>query len=167
MMEITFIDPDCPMKMNVMTRFSPVARCILSMFAIVFVLTGAAFAERVCVSADSASSRRGPGEKYDIVWDKMDKNYPLEVLHKRGDWYYVKDYAGDTSWINRAFVKTWDTVITKKDRVNVRSGPGSENQAVFMVDSGVPFRVIRRNGEWLEVQHADGDTGWINERMVW
>ncbi len=155
------------MKMKDMTRFSPVTKRFLYMIAIVFVLEGAAFAERVCVSVASASSRRGPGEKYEIVWDKMDKNYPLDVVSKRGDWYYVKDYAGDTSWINRSFVNTWDTVITKKDRVNVRSGPGSENPAVFMVDSGVPFRVLRRNGEWLEVQHADGDAGWINERMVW
>lgn len=115
----------------------------------------------------TASSRRGPGEKYEVVWDKLDKNYPLEVLSKKDDWYYVKDYENDTSWINRSYVNSWTTVITKKDRVNVRSGPGSENMVVFMVDSGVPFKVIKRDGDWLQIQHADGDAGWISEKMVW
>lgn len=138
---------------------------MLMMFCML--LEGSAFAERVCVAAASASSRRGPGEKYEIVWDKMDKNYPLEVLGKKNDWFYVKDYAGDTSWINRSFVNTWKTVITKKDRVNVRSGPGSENTAVFMVDSGVPFKVVKTEGEWIQIQHADGDAGWIHQKMVW
>lgn len=155
------------MTLNDMKTHAPLFKRIFFLLLFCAALEGSAFAERVCVAVASASSRRGPGEKYEIVWDKMDKNYPLEVISKKGDWYYVKDYAGDTSWINRSFVNTWDTVITKKDRVNVRSGPGSENTPVFMVDSGVPFRVIKRNGEWLEVQHADGDAGWINERMVW
>jgi SH3-like domain-containing protein len=126
-----------------------------------------AFAERVCVSAISASSRRGPGERYEIVWDKMDKNYPLEVLNKNGNWYYVKDYENDTSWIHKSFVGTWETVITSKDRVNVRSGPGSDQPMVFMVDKGVPFRVLKREGSWLQIQHSDGDAGWIHERMTW
>ncbi len=138
---------------------------VLMVFFVLF--EGQAFAERVCVAVASASSRRGPGERYEIVWDKIDKNYPLEVLGKKDSWYYVKDYAGDTSWINRSFVNTWKTVITKKERVNVRSGPGSDNTSVFMVDSGVPFRVIKTEGEWIQIQHADGDAGWIHRNMVW
>lgn len=156
------------MLLKALPFLNPVVKRLLYILVFVFILEGAAFSERVCVSVTSASSRRGPGEKYEIIWDKIDKNYPLEILKKHGDWYYVKDYTGDTSWINRIFVKTWSTVITKKDRVNVRSGAGIENSTVFVVDSGVPFRVIRRtNNGWIEIQHSDGDTGWISELMVW
>jgi len=155
------------MKLNDMKTHMTGFKRIFFLLLVCFFLEGAAFAERVCVSVATASSRRGPGEKYEVVWDKLDKNYPLEVLSKKDDWYYVKDYENDTSWINRSYVNSWTTVITKKDRVNVRSGPGSENMVVFMVDSGVPFKVIKRDGDWLQIQHADGDAGWISEKMVW
>jgi SH3-like domain-containing protein len=31
----------------------------------------------------------------------------------------------------------------------------------------VPFKVLDRKGEWLHVEHADGDRGWIHSSLVW
>jgi len=35
------------------------------------------------------------------------------------------------------------------------------------VDSGVPFKVLTRKGNWIQVRHADGDKGWIHKSLVW
>ena len=49
----------------------------------------------------------------------------------------------------------------------MRSGPGTEFTPVFMVGAGVPFKVLERRGDWLRVEHADGDKGWIAGSLVW
>jgi SH3-like domain-containing protein len=37
----------------------------------------------------------------------------------------------------------------------------------MQVDFGVPFRVLERKGEWLHVEHADGEKGWIHQSLIW
>jgi len=60
-----------------------------------------------------------------------------------------------------------NTVIVKKDRCNIRSGPSTNDDIVFRAEKGVPLRVLQRKGEWLQVQHADGETGWMHQMLVW
>lgn len=134
---------------------------ILSMFSHAYA------SERLTVSVNSAIVRTGPGTNYDIAWENLDKNYPLEKLNQKGDWYYVRDYENDVGWIHRTNVSTWDSVITKKDNCNVRSGPGTDSAVVFVVNNGVPFKVLKRKNKWIKIQHADGDSGWIYESLVW
>lgn len=134
---------------------------------IAVMLSGVSFAERISVSVDSAIVRTGPGTTYDIAWENLDKNYPLQVLDQKDGWYYIKDYEDDVGWIYKSNVGTTDSVITKKGGCNVRSGPGTKYDVVFVVDDGVPFKVIKRQGQWINIQHADGDSGWIHEGLVW
>lgn len=138
-------------------------------FGLIFlVMASHAYAsKRLTVSVNSAIVRTGPGTKYDIAWENLDRNYPLEQLNKKGDWYYVRDYENDVGWIHRSNVSSWDSVITKKDNCNIRSGPGTGNSVVFVVNNGVPFKVLKRKGKWIKIQHADGDSGWIYQTLVW
>lgn len=124
-------------------------------------------AQRVSVSVESANVRTGPGTKYEIVWKGVEKHYPLLILDQAGSWYYVKDFESDTGWIFKKLVSKTRTVITTKERCNVRKGPGAKKPLAFVVDSGVPFKVLARKGNWIQVQHADGDKGWIHKSLVW
>jgi SH3-like domain-containing protein len=27
--------------------------------------------------------------------------------------------------------------------------------------------VLKREGRWVQVEHADGDKGWLNDSLVW
>lgn len=123
--------------------------------------------KRVSVSVNSANVRTGPGTKYEIVWKGVEKYYPLEVLDQADSWYYVKDFENDTGWIFKKLVDKTQTVITTKERCNVRKGPGAKKPLAFVVDSGVPFKVLTRKGNWIQVRHADGDKGWIHKSLVW
>jgi SH3-like domain-containing protein len=38
---------------------------------------------------------------------------------------------------------------------------------VFQAEKGVPFKVLQRKGKWLQIRHADGDKGWIHQKLVW
>jgi SH3-like domain-containing protein len=138
-------------------------------FAIILVIlltAGTVWAERLSISVPKANIRSGPGTQYDVLWN-CEKYYPLIVLKKNGDWYRFKDFENDEGWIHKSIVDNTRSVITKNDKSNVRSGPGTRFNIVFTVEKGVPFKVIEKKGQWLHIQHADGDQGWIYEPLVW
>ena len=137
----------------------------------VFVLSfcGTAMAERLAVSAPIANIRSGPGtDGYDILW-KAEKYYPIEVLEKKGDWIKFKDFEGDRGWIHTSLVGDIPSVITNRENCNFRSGPGTGDgyTILFTLEKGVPFKILEKKGDWLYVQHADGDKGWVYKSLVW
>ncbi len=57
-------------------------------------------------------------------------------------------------------------VSVTKDNVNVRSGP-STNKAVYMeLFQGYPLKVLKRDGEWVQISDFEGDTGWIHKSLI-
>ncbi len=125
-------------------------------------------AERLAVGVSVANVRSGPGQNYDVLW-QAEKNTPIAVLDRdeSGDWCYFKDYEGTKAWIHKNLLRDLDTVITKTGLCNIRSGPGTSHDLVFQAEAGVPFRVLSRKGNWLQIRHADGDKGWIHKKLVW
>jgi uncharacterized protein YgiM (DUF1202 family) len=141
---------------------------IISAIIISLILACASFAhaERLAISVDVANVRTGPGAQYDIIW-KVEKYHPINVIKKSNPWYQFKDFEGDRGWVHKSLVGKIEAVITKVDSSNVRSGPGTKFNVIFKVDKGIPFKVLNRKGRWVEVQHADGDKGWIHASLVW
>jgi SH3-like domain-containing protein len=130
-------------------------------------LSSVAFGQRLSVSAKTANIRSGPGtEGYEIVW-QVEQYFPIEVLEQKGPWILFQDFEGDKGWINKTLVGDTQTVITLKDKSNVRSGPGPKEDVIFTVEKGVPFKVLEEKGEWIHVEHVDGDKGWLHKSLVW
>jgi SH3-like domain-containing protein len=125
-----------------------------------------AFAERLAVSAPVANIRSGPGTRHNVLW-KVEKFFPLLVIDKSGEWYQFKDFEGDRGWVHRSLVDKTPSVITKNDKCNIRSGPGTNHNILFTVEKGIPFKVIKRKGSWIHIEHSDGDKGWIHKALVW
>ncbi len=137
------------------------------LLAILFlVLSTAAFAERLSVSSGTANIRSGPGTNHDILW-KVEKHHPLFILKKKGQWYHFRDFEEDEGWVHESLVDKIPSVITKSDKCNVRSGPGTGYKIMFTVDKGIPFKVLKKKRKWIKIQHADGDKGWIHKSLVW
>jgi SH3-like domain-containing protein len=143
-----------------MKRYSILLAILISINA------GAALAERLTVTASVANIRSGPGTKFDILW-KVEKYYPIFVIEKKDSWYHFRDFEDDKGWVHKSLVNKLDAIITKKDLCNIRSGPGTGNKILFTVEKGIPFKVIKRKGHWLNIEHADKDRGWIHDSLVW
>ena len=141
-------------------------RYLILLIVLIFFNAGAAMAERLAVIKPVANIRSGPGAKYDILW-KVEKYYPIFVIKKKDPWYHFKDFEDDKGWVHKSLVGKTDSVITKKDKCNIRSGPGTGNKILFVVEKGIPFKVIKRQGHWLHIEHADKDKGWIHDSIVW
>jgi SH3-like domain-containing protein len=89
------------------------------------------------------------------------------IVKKKGNWYQCKDFEGDRGWVYKSLLNSSSTVITIKENCNVRSGPGSKNRILFIVDREVPLKVLKSQGRWLQIAHEDGDQGWIHASLVW
>lgn len=129
-------------------------------------ISGGALAERLAISADIANIRSGPGSENDILW-KAEKNYPIDAMERSGPWLHFKDYEGDEGWVHQSLVGKFKTVITKGQKNNVRKGPGTQHEIHFIIDDGIPFKVLGRENAWIHIEHADGDQGWIHKSLVW
>ncbi len=142
--------------------------CSIASISIVLLIifSSAALAERLSVASSIANIRSGPGTKYDILW-KIGKYHPVLVLKKSGKWYHFRDFEGDKGWIHKSLVRNTPSVITNKENCNVRSGPGTKFKILFATEKGIPFKILKRKGNWIHVQHADGDKGWIHKSLVW
>ena len=133
---------------------------------LISVFAGVANAERLAVSAPVANIRSGPGTDHNVLW-KVEQYFPIFVIEKSGEWYRFEDFEGDKGWVHRSLVGKIPAVITKNDSSNIRSGPGTTYQVLFSVEKGIPFKVLKRENNWIQIEHADGDKGWIHKSLVW
>lgn len=141
---------------------------VIVFVCILLLATAAAAAERMAVSVSVANIRSGPGRSHEVLW-QAEKYTPVKVLDRdqSGSWCYFADYEGTRAWLHENLLQKMDTVITKTGLCNIRSGPGTDHELVFQAQEGVPFKVLDREGAWIRVRHADGDTGWIHKKLVW
>jgi len=89
------------------------------------------------------------------------------IIEKKKNWYKIKDFEGDMAWIHRSLLGKINGVITIKTKCNVRSKPDKKGKILFTVERGVPFKVLKRSGNWIRIEHADGEIGWIYNSLVW
>ena len=142
------------------------ARLVL-IFSLVFLfaVTADASSERLSVNSGISNIRSGPGTNFKVLW-QIEKFHPVIIINKKGNWYQFKDFENDRGWVHKSLLSNIETVITKKG-CNIRSGPGTNHKIAFTAEKGIPLKVLKREGKWLHVQHADGDTGWIFSSLVW
>ena len=135
-------------------------------FLLILLLAATASAERLAVSAPVANIRSGPGTSHNVLW-KVEKYFPVRVIEKSGEWYHFEDFEGDKGWVHQSLVRKISAVVTKNEECNIRSGPGTNNKIIFTVEKGIPFKVLGRKGSWINIEHADGDKGWIHKSLIW
>ncbi len=134
----------------------------------VFLLLSVAIAhgEMVSVARPKVNMRSGPGTGYAILWE-LGYGYPLMVKEKRGNWIKVLDFEGDTGWVYRSLVSRKAHLIVKKERVNIRSGPGKKYRIVGQANYGVVLRTLKCGKNWVKVKHENGLSGWVKRSLLW
>ncbi len=58
-------------------------------------------------------------------------------------------------------------VSLKSDRVNVRSGPGTDYPTTWVFRrAGMPVEIIKEFETWRQVRDSEGATGWVVQTML-
>jgi len=125
----------------------------------------------LCVSAQKANLRDGPGTNYEIAWEVY-KYMPFSKvgISLSGEWYAVKDVDGDVNWIHkRLLTSRYRCAVVKTGEVNVRTGPGMNYSKSFFSPAKkyYSFRVLKRKGMWVRVKNEQGNIGWIHRNYLW
>lgn len=136
--------------------------------AILILLVGAtlAHAKMVSVKHHRVNMRSGPGKNYAVLWE-LGKGYPLKVVQKKGNWIKVTDFEGDVGWLYKTLITSVPYLIVKKDRINIRSGPGNDYKIKGKANYGVVLRTLKIIKGWAQVKHEDGLQGWVKRDLVW
>ena len=56
--------------------------------------------------------------------------------------------------------------VVVEQKVDVRSGPGSENIAVFTIHEGIIVRVHGSNNDWYQISLPNGWSGWLHKDSI-
>jgi len=57
-------------------------------------------------------------------------------------------------------------VSVKKDGVNIRSGPSTNDKIIWQIFESFPLQILERQGKWAPVVDYEGDKGWIYETLI-
>ncbi len=57
-------------------------------------------------------------------------------------------------------------VSVSSKELNLRSGPGTQHSAEWVLSRGYPLEVIGRQGQWLRVRDFEKDTGWVYQPLT-
>ena len=122
--------------------------------------------KRVSVATKTANIRSEPDTQARVIW-VADRYYPLIIVDERDGWFKVEDFEGDVGWIHGSVVGKVNSVVVKLHSINVRGGPGTDNPVIFVAVKGVAFKVVGTQGNWINVEHPDGDVGWLHKKLIW
>lgn len=123
-------------------------------------------AEMMSITGRWVNFREGPSTKTAVVF-KADKYYPVKVLKKTGNWAQVEDFQGDQAWISLSLLSKEKGVVIKANKANIRTQPSTKAPVSFTASKGCAFKVLEQQGDWVHVEHADGDKGWVHKSLVW
>ncbi|MFV0437711.1 MAG: SH3 domain-containing protein [Desulfopila sp.] len=57
-------------------------------------------------------------------------------------------------------------VSVTKDNVNVRQAPTTKSPVYMELFAGYPLKVLKEEGDWLQISDYEGDSGWIHKGLV-
>lgn len=123
--------------------------------------------------------RSGPSTEDEIVG----KIYDGAVAHivctagEENDWFqitsgnvegYIKAeffiYGEDAVAVIEEYVTRY--AVVQADRLNVRSGPSTEERRIGYLDNGEKAKMLEDCGEWLRIEYAAGKEGYVAAEYV-
>ncbi|NOQ45417.1 MAG: SH3 domain-containing protein [Desulfobulbaceae bacterium] len=144
---------------------------IFCIFSLLMFNVSTAMAEMISIKGNNINMRSGAGTKYKVMW-KLGSGFPLKVLKRSGRWIRVSDFEGTIGWVHSDVVTKTPHMVVKvhkktKKRINVRSGPGTNNRIVAKAYYGVVFKTLLRKSGWVQVEHEKGVRGWVKRSLLW
>ncbi len=143
---------------------------LLALAVLSLALPARADGATVYVGDRTLNLRAGPG----LTFPSIAELYPgeaLTVLGNNGLWLNVQRATGQSGWVNGFYVGSappasaivqYKTVIVDTGNLNLRAGPGLKYPSLAEIPQGELLTVLARSGLWLNVQRANGMTGWVN-----
>jgi SH3-like domain-containing protein len=53
-----------------------------------------------------------------------------------------------------------------RNEINMRAGPGTDHESLWLLGRGYPLQVIGRKGKWVQVRDFEADKGWVYRPLL-
>ena len=53
-----------------------------------------------------------------------------------------------------------------RNEINMRSGPGTNHESLWLLGRGYPLQIIGRKGKWVQVRDFEADKGWVYRPLL-
>ena len=141
----------------------------VSILALTFLFIGSSPALALCIKNEKANLRKGPGTKYEKLWQVF-QYMPFKLLKTKNNWKQVQDLDGDTYWVHAPLTtQKYKCAAIKNNQTNLRTGPGTKFPKVKWapVDKYFSMKVLKIENNWVHIEDASGDKAWIYRPLVW
>jgi SH3-like domain-containing protein len=144
---------------------------IVFLFLLQLIIANTGRCDFSIIQGEKAALHESPEQKSKILWE-YGSGFPLEILKRKGDWCFVRDFEKDSGWIHKSRLQKGKHVIVKSNKneektVNLRSSPNTDSPVTANAYYGVVFVLLDRKKSWIEVRHESGVTGWLKSEFVW
>lgn len=139
---------------------------IAIVFVLLLLITTSARAEMLTIAGQKVNMRSGPGTHYPVLWE-LGAGFPVKRLKRKGNWYRVQDFEGDSGWVFKKLTNKTPFVIVTGKIVNIRKGPGTKNPIVGQAEYGTVLKRLKGSKGWVKVKFPGKGVGWIKANLVW
>lgn len=118
--------------------------------------------------SNETNVRAGPGSQYPIKFTIKLRGFPVKVISEYDNWAEVKDYQGDTGWVNQNLLtkKRMILVTTAKSFINLYNKPSSKSKTLLRLENHVVADFIKCNPEYCGIK-IEGKKGWVDKKEIW
>ncbi|MCE3254728.1 MAG: SH3-like protein [Rickettsiaceae bacterium] len=118
--------------------------------------------------SNETNVRAGPGSQYPIKHIFKLHGLPVKVISEYDNWSEVKDYDGDTGWVNQNLITKKRTLLvrTTKSFINVYAKPTEKSKILLRLENNVVGDFIKCNLEYCGIKVA-GKKGWVSKKEIW
>jgi SH3-like domain-containing protein len=88
----------------------------------------------------------------------------VEKIGQKNEWNQIRLRDGQLGWLHADLVQ--ELLFVERERVRVREAGSTAAATVALVERGAQLIKLREQGNWLEVEMADGRRGWIWKELV-
>lgn len=128
-----------------------------------------ASAQAVCARSSLVTLYDEPTGKGRVTW-KVAKYMPFVRTEKKGAWIKVVDLDGAFHWGKaRDFRTDIRCVVVKSSaaKLRVEPKPDAALAVIKSADRFTPFKRIKEDEVWIQVEDEAGNKAWISETNVW
>ena len=89
----------------------------------------------------------------------------IKMVHLIWLFFLLLNIAFSFSAYSKASATEW--LSLKYDKTYLRSGPSKQNKVLWTYKKkGLPIKLIRKKGDWYEVEMPEQIKGWINSSQI-
>jgi len=112
--------------------------------------------------------RTGPGPDHDLAWCYESPGWPVIVLKKFENWYYISDFLGAKGWVKGSMLRFKPTLLILQDTI-LYAHPEHKARKRAKLLKGAIVRYVKSNDSlWLYVMIPEKNLrGWISSHASW